>query len=168
MENELIGDILAAFLDSGEATRKHRSNAPKIVALLGATRVSQLDRPELRKYVKTVLGHQTSVGRNFTPATVAAHFAILRRAIGWRADELGLAPPHIPFSTKLLPSGWDVKRDRRLSPVELSALLARAREAPVKYGLQWRMLIRLSLETAARLQELILSDWTEFDLIARV
>jgi integrase len=168
IENEFVGDILSSFLKSGEATRKHHSNAPKILALLGSTQVGQLDRAALRNYVATVLSHKTSVGRNFTAATVAAHFAILRRAIRWRADELNVAAPQVPFSTRLLPKGWDVKRDRRLSPVELRMLLARAREAQVKYGIYWRMLIQLALETGARLQELVLSEWTEFDARARV
>ena len=71
------------------------------------------------------------------------------------------------FTTEHLPRGWQVRRERRMSPGEERAIFAELRRKGRK-GYAWRLMIKLCLETGARLQELVFAEWSEFDLDRRV
>lgn len=86
----------------------------------------------------------------------------------WRADELDLAITETPFSTSVLPKQWNEHRERRLSAEEEGLLMGRVRRSEMRARVNWRCLIALALETGARLQELILAEWKEFNHETRV
>jgi integrase len=105
----------------------------------------------------------------FSFATIEKHFKLIKAAVCNEAWMKNLTPPKLPFdTTKLFPKNWRKDRTRTLRPEEEAAL----REVISKFQSptrpQWDPLLTMALETGARLQELVLTRWDEFDLDRRV
>jgi integrase len=160
---EKLCDTLAAFAKSPRATPRHDTILPTIVANIGQVRIGEIRRSWIDAYLAKMSNKKSRKGANFKWGTLAAHMIVMGTAIRWRAESQDLPPPPLPFSTKLLPDGWEVSRERRLEAGEEQALMTATRKSlsPAKY--HWRLMIRLALETGARLQELVRSEWREFE-----
>lgn len=125
-------------------------------------------RPSIVKaYVDKMLRTKSRLGRPFSCEAVAHQMQHLRSVYRWRALAYDVTAKPDVFSTQHLPRGWQVRRERRLDPMEERAIFAELRRRGRK-GYAWRLMIKLALETAARLQELVLAEWSEFDLNRRV
>lgn len=161
---EELRKTLRLFAASSDSIKRHRATIPTLLAHVGDVKLGDIKRPWVKGYIEKMRKKKTRAGRVFTYETIAVHMQIMGRACRWRAEELELAEPSLPFSTKLLPKGWETHRDRRLAAHEEKAIMGRLRRiaAPSRY--HWRLLFRLALETGARLQEMILAEWSEFDI----
>ncbi len=141
----------------------------KITAIGGDVMLGELDKKWVRDYIAKARNTETHKGSVYGWATIREHMAIVSAAMNWRADELETPGAKLPFSTRMLPKNWKVHRQRRLEGDELRrivrGLIERGRSKTAPHMLR---VIRLALHTAARLQELILAEWKEFDLQRRV
>lgn len=161
---EPFADAIALYLESSACIPRERRMAPTIQRSVGSVRLGDVKRSFARDYVQRMLREKTIVGRPFQPSTIGTHLTFMAKVYQWRADELGVdAPPH-PFTRRLLPRGWDVGRERRLARHEEIALIKEIRSDRRQWPHHWRLLIALALATGARLQELTLSEWKEFNL----
>ncbi len=120
-------------------------------------------------YVAEMRGQSTCRHKPFAFSTINKHFKLINAAVVAKAWIDGVTPPRLPFDTKrLFPRNWSKSRTRTLSAHDEAAL----REAISKFQSptrpQWDPLVTLALETGARLQELVLAHWDEFDLDKRV
>lgn len=97
-----------------------------------------------------MLSTNSSLGRPFKGNTIAAHIVLMGKIYRWRADELDVDTPPPPFTTKVLPKGWDAGRERRLLRLEENALIQETKRVQRPYRYHWRLLIRLAIETGAR------------------
>ena len=167
-QQETLCDTLAQFAKSGRATTRHSSNMPTIVANIGQVRLGDIRRSWVDAYLAKMRTKKSRVGKPFKWATLAVHMQLMALAIRWRAESLDLPAPSLPFSTKLLPDNWETHRERRLSNVEEMALMATIKASRSKAKHHWRLIVRLALETGARLQELVLAEWSEFDIARRL
>jgi integrase len=163
-----LREVIGLFLQSSKATRKHKTNGPTVITHIGDITLGDIRGTVIKRYVAHMLTQKTSVNRPFTAATIAVHLSIMRIAYKWYAEEMDLDAPSPAISTKHLPAGWDINRERRLEPQEERAIMREMRRPERKKGYHWRLLLKLALETAARLQELVLAEWKEFDLDRRV
>jgi integrase len=161
---EELRKTLRLFAASSDSIKRHRTTIPTLLAQVGDVKLGEIKRPWAKAYIEKMRKKKTRTGRPFTYQTLAVHMQIMGRACRWRAEELELPEPSLPFSTKLLPKGWETHRERRLAAHEERAIIGRLRRiaAPSRY--HWRLLFRLALETGARLQELIRAEWSEFDI----
>lgn len=167
-QQERLRDTLELYAESGEANNNQVVAIKRIVMHCGEVKLGELRRSWVKDYLDKMRGRKTRAGRQFAWQTLAIQLQAMRAACRWRAEELDLDPPDLPFSTSLLPQGWDVMRERRLDADEERLLMARLRKisAPSRY--HWRLLVRLALETGARLQELVRSEWREFHIDRRL
>lgn len=167
--NEKLHDVLKRHFDSDAVTIRQSKSVPTILRHVGDARVGEIDKTWVKAYIERIRGQKTRVGRQFTYATIAVHFQHMRTICAKRADDLKIDCPSLPFSTKLLPKGWDNKRTRRLHPKEAAALRERMLKlGDEAWGRQWRILIDLAIETGARQQELIWAEWNHVDIEAQV
>lgn len=164
--NESFNDVIADYMESPACTKRDIKTLRTVRANLRSVKISELRRPFLKAYVDKMLAKNTRVGRPFQPSTLAIHLGIMSKVLRWRAEELDVQAPPSPFSTRLLPKDWDHERDRRLTIREEKALQKEMKAPNRLYGDHWRLLMRLALETGARLQELVLAEWSEFDMEA--
>lgn len=166
--SEAFCDSVDAYRKSSACIPRDKKIAPTVIANIGDVKMGELNRPFLRGYVEKMLAQKTRVGRPFQPSTVAVHLAWIGKVYRWRAEELGVEVNATQFSMRLLPKGWDTERERRLGRDEEFAIIREMRSERRSTKHHWRMLLVLALETGARLQELALSEWSEFDLSRRL
>lgn len=166
--NELLFDTLTLFSQSAFCTKRDRQTLPTILNNVGQVKNFEARPFWVKTYVEKMRNKTTLRGTYFAYATLKVHLNLMRRASLWRAEELDLDPPQLHFASKCFPKGWDVKRDRRLEPGEHLRILARLRSIPAESRHHWQYLYRLALETGARLQELVLAEWSEIQLGGQV
>ncbi|WP_244827112.1 site-specific integrase [Caballeronia sp. TF1N1] len=164
-KQENLKDLLRRFLKSTRAIDRHKRVLPTVIRNLNSTdKIENVRQGWMDRYVDKMRAQKTRVGRQFTYDTIVTQINILLLAIRWWAVKCDVDYPNIVFSTKNLPVKWQSKRERRLSPEEERLLFARLRRLNTPRRSHWRLLVRLAIETAARLQELLLAEWREFDL----
>lgn len=138
--------------------------APTVTKHLRDVRVGDVNRSWMKSYVSLMRKQMTYKGAPYSYESIAKHLALIRLAIKWRAYELDLnEPPSMPTTESLLPKNYENKRDRRFENDEPARLHQRLREIRNPSRPHWIALVCLALETGARLQELVLAEWTEFD-----
>lgn len=161
--NERLSTSIAKFL-AGEAARpRHIGHAPTVLKYIGDVRVSELRRSWIKDFI-AILRSQTSYrGKAFTWGTIHGYLSFIGRVVRWRANDLDQPAPLFPYSKTLLPEGWDEGRERRLEAGEYDAIMRVIRMHPAASNFHYRLLVRLALETGARLQELVLAEWREIN-----
>lgn len=160
--------VLNDYMASEACSVKHRKGIPTILRKIGDVKVGEIKRFWLKQYIAKVRATKTYRGTPYAWATIVTHMVAMSLAIKWSAEQLNVHPGTLPFTTKLLPVNWETKRERRLEPNEERAIISRLRLIQKSTKHHWRLLFCLAIETAGRLQELILAEWKEFDLERRV
>ncbi|WP_174999392.1 MULTISPECIES: site-specific integrase [Rugamonas] len=168
-QNEELRSVIRMFIRSERCKPHYKKMAPKVLKAIGDVKVGDVRRSWIKAYLTSMKPRLSHMGRPLTWATLKGHLGLVGLAIRWRANELDVAVPQFPFSSDLLPKGWQNNRERRLSETEENALMATLAKAKIDDGQnQWPLLVGLALETGARLQELILATWSEVDLAERL
>ena len=159
-----LRSVLRRFALSDESLARDKKSLPTILANVGDIGLGDIKKAWAKAYIEKLRRKKTRAKKQFSFASLAVHFQIIRKACNWQAEELELAAPVLPLSTSLFPAGWENKRERRLEPDEERAIMKRLRrvKSPARY--QWRLLVKLALETGARLQELIKAEWRNVDV----
>jgi integrase len=117
----------------------------------------------VKRYTDKMRANLSSKGTVFSYNLIAKQLILMKAACIAAADREDIEEPRLYFNTKKFPKGWKNSRDRRLEPGEHQLIMAQLNKARNVNGLHWRCLYRLALETGARLQELTLAEWHEFD-----
>lgn len=167
-QNELLRDVLEGFGKSAMCTDRHRDTLPTVIRNVGDVRISDARAFWVKNYVAKMTKTKTRRGTFFCYDTLKVHLSLMFTACSHRAEELNLDEQKFFFSSKFFPKGWSKKRKRRLKLGEDQAIMAgmRAKRGASKY--HWRLLYRLAIETGARLQELLLSEWSELECEGQV
>jgi integrase len=175
-ENEWLKATLKLYFESEricERTKQAGSGIFSITSIIGIggdVMLGELDRKWVRDYMNTARKTMTHKGTVYGWATIKEHLATVPAAMSWRAEELETPGRRLPFTTKMLPRNWKVHRQRRLEDQERRLITGQLIAGRGKSTMAPHMLraIRLALNTAARLQELTLAEWKEFDLERRL
>ncbi|WP_206954133.1 tyrosine-type recombinase/integrase [Trinickia acidisoli] len=160
--NEDIGEIVAAFANSPRARPRHRGFAPTVVKHVSGRKVSDVRPRWVREYIERLRELPSKRRTIYSWSSISSHLILISLAIRWRAEELDVAAPPFPRFMQHFPDDHDPARERRLAPEEERALLGSLCRMRNAEGRLFCLLILLAIETAARLQELVLADWSEF------
>ena len=166
-ENEWLRDVLKLYMNSERICPKHKREMNAAIRLGGDVKIRELDRKWVRAYIAKARKTKTRKKTVYAWSTISGHMKIISAAMTWRAEELDARGAKLPFNVKMLPSDWEVKRTRRLSAEEERRLLFRFRTSGKPSSRHWSRMFRMALNTAARLQELRLAEWSEFNLERR-
>lgn len=167
-DNEELKAVLRAYFSSGDASARDKATLPTLLSNVGDVKLGEIKKAWAKSYIAKMRKKLTRAKKIFSYETIAVHMQLMAKACRWRAESMDLAEPSLPFSTKLLPKGWEVKRDRRLDAHEEAAIMKRLRRIKAQSRYHWRLLFRLGMETGARLQEMVLAEWSEFDVNRRI
>ncbi len=174
-----VADVIVDYIDRKKANSLLKRNGKQgegwnshkdtVENALGELTVAEISPGWAKDYVARMRVKASMHGRPYTYSTIEKHFKLINAAVVDEAWNNNLTPPRLPFNTeKLFPTNWRQSRKRTLRPHEEVEL----RKAIAKFGSptqpHWDPLLTLALETGARLQELVLAHWDEFDLDARV
>lgn len=147
-----------------KCTQRNAKISPAALTRLGTVTIGGADKFWTRRHVAALRAAKTRRGPPLAYATILNHLVLFRAACVWKANQLEIANPDLAFTTESFPENWAVHRERRLEPGEHEALLAAMRPTtPTARARQTRLLYRFCLETGARLQEMVLATWGEFN-----
>lgn len=117
-------------------------------------------------YIDKMSRKMSSYGRPYTINTINKHLRLMKSACEEAATRADIEDPQFHFTMKHSKRKKEPGRERRLEPGEHEKIMGSLRKTGLRKDVQkkrqWRCLYRLALETGARLQELVLADWTEF------
>lgn len=117
----------------------------------------------VKQYTNHMRAKLSKRGAVYSYNSIAKQLILMKMACVAAAEHDDIVDPRLHFNTKKFPKNWKNSRDRRLEPGEHRLIMARLSKARDINGRHWRCLYRLALETGARLQELTLAEWREFD-----
>lgn len=163
-----LKDLLLAFAQAETCKQHFKKSIPTIVENMDGIRVRELSRSWCRSYVERMSNKNTRMGAPYKKSTIHDHFMAMHGALQWMGHELDMEPPKLPYVARDMLPNKDQPRDRRLAPEEEAKIRAVFDEMAEPSRSFWNLLMSLALETAARMQELILAEWSEFDLQRRV
>ncbi|SEA43526.1 tyrosine-type recombinase/integrase [Acidovorax soli] len=157
---------LAGYEESGLASPTNKFAIPAIAKQAKSSSIREIKKSWIANYIAGMRATASYTGKPYAYATIVRQMGVLKAAIEWQAEELETEPPKFPFSRRLFPKNWEGKRERRLEPHEETALIGKLRELSTPSRHHWRLLVKLALETGARLQELVGIQWKEIDFKA--
>ena len=96
----------------------------------------------------------------YSPGTVRHHFFNLKKVLRWTAVKNDFHLDANLFVMLEIPGAWEGKRERRLEDGEEEKLRAAFKRGYVKRK-EWDLLLTFSLETAARMQEILKAEWKD-------
>lgn len=169
-KDELLQTTLALFSKSDSFLPRHAFILPSVIKYVGAVTIGNLGANWIRSHMAKMLNTKVSRrDKTYVASTIVGHLKLVKIAINWRAKQLGLPAPEFALDSKVLPVGWDVERARRLEFGEEQTLMGELRAYAKRGGqndrvrrYQLRLLVRLAIETGARLQELVKAEWKHF------
>ena len=164
LEDEKLADTFAMFAASASCTGRHVKLMPAIVRNIGDSLIKDLKPSWGMAYAARMRKQLTMRKTIYSYQSIVSHLSMINVVLKWRADDLDMSPPRLRFDTKKFPKDWAVKRTRRLEAGEESALLKRLAEIDSPSSPHWVLLVKLAIETGARLQELVLSTWREVNI----
>lgn len=160
--DETLTQIVQAFMKSKRARLRHRGVAPTVLRHVGGDTVASICHSWVESYVDQMRTTLSRQGRPFSYNSISSQLILISLAVRWRAQSLDLTPPPFPIHGHLVPPEADQPRDRRLEQHEERLLFQWLESLPAPANQFWSLLVRLAIETAARLQELIFAEWKEF------
>lgn len=158
----LLADVVAAFCESSKCSARSKKSLIPVANFVGAITVEQADEAWTEQYVAKVRALKTHMRTNYSYATINGHIIGIVAACKWWAKQNGLRDPIIEISNACFPKNWEVKRDRRLEQGEYDRIMQQIALLPNRSD-HTRCLVDLCIETGARLQELILAEWSELE-----
>lgn len=165
LEDEALAKTLGLYLNSDKCTKQHRGVLPSVARLVDPELLlGELTPGWVEDYIDRMRATTTYRGDVYSYSTIQKHLVFANLAIKWRARRMGVPAPTFEFSTrKMFPRGWENERERRVELFEERRIMAhfRAMKQPSRH--QWKLAFRLAMETGARLQELVLARWSEFN-----
>ena len=144
-----------------------RTNTLTFIKIGGDVMLGEIDEKWVEDYIAAGLKCKSQTGRLYKVSTIAAHLMCIATAMKWQAKQLGAKGEKLPLKSNMLPAGWDDGRERRISSDEEMRIVNHFASKPWASSKHYMWLFRLALETAARLQELVLAEWSEFNLEER-
>ena len=169
--NEWLITTLKLYLNSGRIANRSANNTRTVLRFVGDVKLGELNKAWVRKYIAHARKQLTRSKKPYTWATIVDHIGLVSAAMNWRAEEMEAKGAKLPFSLRMVPKDWERKRDRRLSPLEERRIIveikSRIHQDSKVRARHFLRLFRLALNTAARLQELVLAEWQEFNLEQR-
>jgi integrase len=166
--NEWLRETLKLYAANAQLAVRQQKIMPTLLKNIGDVKIGEIKKKWGRDFVSKMRNKKTYRGTPYSYATILILFQVIQMAVRWRAEEFDIDQPRLPLGDKLFPKHWEVKRERRLERHEELALMARIRSMKKGPKHHWRLLVKLAIETAARQQELILANWSEFDLVRKV
>lgn len=159
-ERAKLADVILAFLESPACSERAKRSLVRVPDFVGNITIAKADEEWSRIYLSEMRSRITPMGRPYALATIKEHLSYMKIVCRWWARRNKVANPFIAMSTECMPANWENKRDRRLEAGEYERVLAQINAAPSRQA-HWRCLFILALETCARLQELVLAQWSE-------
>ncbi|WP_186236135.1 site-specific integrase [Burkholderia gladioli] len=159
-----IADLIGSFLVSGRASAQERRNHKVVMRLVENGLVCDIDEYWIEDYIAKARAAKSNRDAPYAYHSICKQLFLIKKSIHARARNLRIPRPPFPFRKSMFPKGWDAPRKRRLKPNEQRALFGAFRKLKGARRDHWWLMSRLALLTGARLQEVALTEWGDFEL----
>lgn len=165
LKDEKVLTTLRLYAKSDACTARHRQAFTTLLRSIDDPSIGELTVGWLKAYIARMRRTLTYRGEVYAFGSIHKYLTTLNIALKWRAETLNMPAPFFPYSPKkMYPKGWRNDRERRLDPHEERMIMDHIQSINFPNKKHWKMLIRLTLETGARQQEIVLAKWSEFDI----
>jgi integrase len=161
LEDEKLLHTITLFRSTGPCITRHTKLLPTIVKHIGEVTIGQLTANWIDDYFACMRKQITRRKTFYADESIVAQLRMINVVIKWRTAKLNVPTPRFEINTKKLPQGWAKERTRRLSAQEEQLLMSRLQKIKGPSQPHWMLLVRLAIETGARLQELVFAEWNE-------
>lgn len=159
-----IADLIGSFVASARSSARERRNHKAALRLVGNSRVCDIDEYWIEDYIANARATKSNRDKPYAYDTIRKQLFLIDKSIRARARDLRVSRPWFPFRKSMFPKGWDAPRKRRLKPKEQRALFGAFLTFEGARRDHWWFMARLALLTGARLQEVALAEWSDFEL----
>jgi len=136
---------------------------------VGDVTVADAKRYWVSLYIKKMRETKHARGVGYEWVSIRDHVLLMSQACRHVAMKQDIENPTLHFSPQgHFPKNWRNRRDRRVEPEEHALIMSRLLADRSPFGRQRRLLYQLAMETGARVQELILSQWKEISRSGKV
>jgi integrase len=131
--------------------------------------INKINQRDIENWIKLLLTESRGTYKNgkekgpYQPASVRRFYYALKTAVEWHSMTYKYHVDEHLFNLakKVVPAAWDGKRERRLAQGEEERLYLAGIDRENTYTKEdWEGIVGFALETALRLQELVLARWT--------
>ena len=129
------------------------------------TEVAPQERKKIHPYYNAGLD-KNGEKKKYSESTVRRHYFVLKKILEWYSVREDFILPSNLFLQLQVPRAWAGKRKRRLESGELELLHTAALKG-YDHKVEWPLLIDFALNTAARLQEILKTKWSDLNLEGR-
>lgn len=157
-------EVIPLYLASPENKGQHTTSITVLRQWMGDTTFGSITPGFVAKYIKNMSRSISKRGTLYSGATIIKHLNAMAAIYKWYAADHEIAPPPGLFSSKQVPRGWNVQRNRRLLDDEYQRIVSALETGRHHHAEHLKLLIDLALETGARMNEMILAESSEFDL----
>ncbi|RFB72943.1 MULTISPECIES: site-specific integrase [unclassified Herbaspirillum] len=161
---ETFSDCAQLYQSCPQSTKYQKYIVKAVSQHMKSVKMGEITPSFVKKFIKTMSQKKTNRNKPYQWTTISFFLSAISVVYQYRATDYDLTMPHGLFSTKKFPKNWRKDRERRLEDAEYDTLIALLNQNQKDDLAQFPMLIDLALETGARLQELILAEFQEFDL----
>lgn len=146
----------------GRDIGRHRGVFNTVLNHVGQVTIADAKRSWVADYVERMRKTKSeATGRVYTYDSISNHLALMTAACKRAADKADIDDVKLHFTRQSFPKNWSGKRERRVEAWEDDLIQGHLRKDETVHGQHWLLLYQLALETAARLQELVLAEWAE-------
>jgi integrase len=127
--------------------------------------VKNQKRAKLHPYYNGGIDPKTGKQKTYSESTVRRHFFSLKKVLVWIAVRENIELNPNLFTVKI-PRAWARKRKRRLENGEWEKILDSAKNG-YHWRDEWPLIAEFAVETSARLQEILKSEWKHIRISQR-
>ena len=140
----------------------------KIVGYIPALQLQTVPESDKKKKPHPLYKGGGGGGRTYSRNTARKYYMLLRQVLQWASLTHDFTLDHRLFVKIGVPGSWEKPRERRLEVDndEEARLIASGLRSQAN-GKQWRLIILFAIETTARVQEMLLAQWKEFNIAKR-
>ena len=161
-DDEMLVDLLDLFGRSEACSNRHWGLLPTVRKAVGTITIGQLRPSWVDNYVDQMRQTKTLRDTFFAYESIFAQLCFINAVMKWRCKKLDFDRRRLTIDTDSWPNNWQNKRTRRLWDGEEAALMSTLAAIDSPARAHWGLLVRLCIETCARLQELVYAEWPEF------
>ena len=130
--------------------------------------ISEITNKLIQAWIDRFLMTEDKDGKKktYSESTVRRHFFVLKKILEWYSVREDFVLPSNLFLQLQIPRAWAGKRKRRLEAGELECLHSATMKG-YDHKEEWPLLIDFALNTAARMQEILKTKWSDLNLEGR-
>ncbi len=162
-ERTMVPILAAHFCTRDPDIKVAEITRSKIEGYISVLQETPVPESERKKKAHPLYKGGGGGGRTYSGNTARKYYFQLRKILTWASMKYDFVLDAKLFMGIGVPDAWEEPRERRLQGDEEARLISAALNS-MAHGKEWRLIILFAIATTARMQEILLSQWKEFNI----